>query len=147
MSHFSQIKTLLRDRQCLVAALNELNLPPQTYDKPKQLEGFYGKQDDYSAEIIVPGTTINAKADIGFKWNQAAQGFEIIYDSYETNPRLGTKFFTHKLMQAYSNQVIRAKAEELQERLGNCTIVESTQGSVQTLRLTFAAHQHQQPRR
>lgn len=147
MSHFSKVKTLLRDRHCLISALDKLNLPPQIYDKPKQLKGFYGKQDEYKAEIIVAGKTINARADFGFKWNQEAQIYEVICDRYETDPRLGTDFFTHKLMQAYGNQVVRAKAMELQERFGNCTIVESTQDSVQTLRLTFAAHQHQHQRR
>lgn len=147
MSHFSKVKTLLRDRECLIAALTELKLPPQVYDKPKKLKGFYGNQDEYNAEIIITGKVINARADIGFKWNQEAQIYETICDRYETDPKLGRNFFTHKLMQAYGNQVVRTKARELEERFGNCTVVESTQGSVQTLRLTFAAHQHQHQRR
>ncbi len=147
MSHFSQIKTLLRDRKCLVAALIELKLPPQVYDEPQHLRGFYGEQDQFKAEIIVAGKTINARADFGFKWNPEAQVYEVIQDSYETQRRLGRDFFTHKLMQAYGERIICIKAQELQERLGECTISSTTTGSVQTLRLTFAAHQHQQVRR
>nr|WP_242059145.1 MULTISPECIES: hypothetical protein [Nostoc] len=37
--------------------------------------------------------------------------------------------------------LVRAKAAELQERFGECAIAESTNASVQTLRLTFAGHQ------
>jgi hypothetical protein len=40
--------------------------------------------------------------------------------------------------------MVRAKAAELQEQFGECAIAESTNGSVQTLRLTFAGHQEVQ---
>jgi hypothetical protein len=40
--------------------------------------------------------------------------------------------------------MVRAKAAELQEKFGECAIAESTSGSVQTLRLTFAGHQEVQ---
>jgi hypothetical protein len=46
-----------------------------------------------------------------------------------------------KLMLAYGQRIVRAKAAELQERFGECAIAESTNGSLQTLRLTFAGHQ------
>lgn len=147
MSHFSKVKTLLRDRECLVAALTELKLPPQVYDKPQHLRGFYGEQDQFSAEIIVAGKIINARADFGFKWNQESQVYEVIQDSYETERRLGKDFFNRQLMQAYGERVIYNKAQELQERLGECTISSTTTGSVQTLRLTFASHQHQHQQR
>ncbi|MHC0068834.1 DUF1257 domain-containing protein, partial [Nostoc sp. UIC 10890] len=67
-----------------------------------------------------------------------------IHDSYETVPRLGQDFFSHKLMLAYGQRMVRAKAAELQERFGECAIAEETNGSVQTLRLTFAGHQEVQ---
>ncbi len=44
-------------------------------------------------------------------------------------------------MQAYSKRMVRAKAAKLQERFGECNITEETNGSVQTLRLTFAGYQ------
>ena len=37
--------------------------------------------------------------------------------------------------------MVRAKAVELQEQFGECVIAEETNGTVQTLRLTFAGHQ------
>lgn len=149
MSHFSQVKTLIRDRQALVAALTELKLEPQVFEQPQALQGYYGKRDgNYSAEIVVAGKSIKARADIGFRWNEQSRVYDVIQDEYETRPRLGHDFFTNKLMHAYGNQVVRAKAAELSERLGNCTITESSNGSLQTLRLTFAAHQQiQQTRR
>ena len=150
MSHFSSIATKFRDKECLVAALTELGLTPKTYDAPHPLRGYYGDQNEYSAEIIVSGSSkqLMAEADIGFKWHSTQGCYEVIHDAYETIPRLGANFFTHKLMGVYGEKVVRAKAAELQERLGNCTIASTTAGTQQTLRLSFAAHQQiQQVRR
>jgi hypothetical protein len=141
MSHFSTIKTRLSNRQCLVQALEDLNLSPQVYEMPQPLQGYYGDSQGQTAEIIVSGRTIKARADIGFKWNQSSEVYDVIHDSYETVPKLGQDFFSNKLMLAYGKRLVRAKAAELQEKFGECAIAESTNGTVQTLRLTFAGHQ------
>ncbi|BAY41365.1 hypothetical protein NIES2111_57610 (plasmid) [Nostoc sp. NIES-2111] len=141
MSHFSTVRTRLVNRECLVQALEDLNLKAQVYETPHPLTGFYGDDDEQSAEIVVKGNTIKARADIGFKWSCADSAYQVIHDEYETAPRLGENFFTHQLMQAYGKRMVRAKAIELQEKFGECTISEESNGQVQTLRLTFAGHQ------
>ncbi|BAT56576.1 hypothetical protein NOS3756_55880 (plasmid) [Nostoc sp. NIES-3756] len=141
MSHFSTVRTRLVNRECLVQALEDLNLKAQVYETPHPLTGFYGHDDEQSAEIVVKGCTIKARADIGFRWNQDSAVFDAIYDEYETAPRLGESFFSHKLLQAYGKRMVRVKALELQEKFGECTISEEVSGQVQTLRLTFAGHQ------
>ncbi|MDZ7970250.1 MAG: DUF1257 domain-containing protein [Nostoc sp. DedSLP03] len=141
MSHFSTVKTKLTNRECLIFALTDLNLSPQVHQTAQSLKGYYGGSQGQSAEIIVSGRTIQARADIGFKWNQSSGVYEIIHDSYETVPKLGQDFFSNKLMLAYGQRMVRAKAAELQEKFGECAIAESTNGTVQTLRLTFAGHQ------
>ncbi|MBE9002328.1 DUF1257 domain-containing protein [Nostoc sp. LEGE 12447] len=141
MSHFSTVKTKLANRECLIFALTDLNLSPQVHEEAQPLKGYYGGSQGQSAEIIVSGLTIKARADIGFKWNQSSGVYEVIHDSYETVPRLGQDFFSNKLMLAYGKRLIRAKATELQEQFGECSIAEETNGSMQTLRLTFAGHQ------
>lgn len=141
MSHFSTVKTKLANRECLVQALQDLNLSPQDHETAQPLKGYYGGSQGQSAEIIVSGRTIKARADMGFKWNQSSGVYEVIHDSYETVPRLGQDFFSHKLMQAYAKRMVCAKAAELQEQFGECNITEETNGQVQTLRLTFAGHQ------
>ncbi|MEH2411668.1 DUF1257 domain-containing protein [Nostoc sp.] len=144
MSHFSTVKTQLTNRECLVFALTDLNLSPQVQEKPQSLKGYYGSSQGQSAEIIVSGRTIKARADIGFKWNTSSGVYDMIDDSYETVPRLGQDFFTHKLMMAYGKRMVKAKAAQLLEQFGECAISEETNGTVQTLRLTFAGHQEQQ---
>ncbi|MEA5605540.1 DUF1257 domain-containing protein [Nostoc sp. UHCC 0252] len=144
MSHFSTVKTKLSNHECLVQALTDLNLSPQVHETPQPLKGYYGGSQGQSAEIIVSGRTIKARADIGFKWNQSSGVYDVIHDSYETVPKLGQDFFSNKLMLAYGQRMVRAKAAELQEKFGECAIAEETNGSVQTLRLTFAGHQEVQ---
>jgi hypothetical protein len=141
VSHFSTVKTKLSNHDCLLQALFDLNLSPQVHEEAQPLKGYYSDSQGQSAEIIVSGRTIKARADIGFKWNQSSGVYEIIHDSYETVPKLGQDFFSNKLMLAYGQRMVRAKAAELQERFGECAIAEETNGSVQTLRLTFAGHQ------
>ncbi|MCC5654438.1 DUF1257 domain-containing protein [Nostoc sp. XA013] len=141
MSHFSTVKTKLVNRECLIFALTDLNLSPQVHETAQPLKGYYGDSQGQSAEIIVSGRTIKARADIGFKWSQSSGVYEIIHDSYETVPKLGKDFFSNKLMLAYGKRLVRAKAAELQEQFGECAIAEESNGSVQTLRLTFAGHQ------
>ncbi|BBD70434.1 hypothetical protein NIES4072_68000 [Nostoc commune NIES-4072] len=144
MSHFSTVKTKLTNRECLVQALQDLKLNPQVYETAQPLKGYYGGSQGKSAEIIVSGRTIKARADIGFKWNQSSGVYDVIHDGYETVPKLGKDFFSNKLMLAYGQRMVRAKAAELQEQFGECAIAESTDGTVQTLRLTFAGHQEVQ---
>ncbi|QFS51443.1 DUF1257 domain-containing protein [Nostoc sphaeroides] len=144
MSHFSTVKTKLANRECLVQALQDLKLNPQVHETAQSLKGYYGGYLGQSAEIIVSGRTIKARADIGFKWNQSSGVYDVIHDTYETVPKLGKDFFSNKLMLAYGKHLVRVKAAELQEKFGECAIAELTNGSVQTLRLTFAGHQEVQ---
>ena len=147
MSHFSQVSTKLSNKEYLVAALKDFNLQPEVYETPQPLTGYYGSFGEYSAEIIVFGRTIRAHADIGFRWNETNSVYDLIHDSYETNPRLGSNFFTHRLLEKYGEHAIRAKAAELEEQLGACTITPIPTQTGHTLKLTFAAHQQPQQHR
>ncbi|MBN3946598.1 MAG: DUF1257 domain-containing protein [Nostoc sp. NMS7] len=141
MSHFSTVKTKLANRDCLVQALQDLQLSPQVHETPQPLKGYYGDSQGQSAEIIVKGRIIQARADIGFRWNQDNGVYEMIQDDYEVIKRLGGKFYSNQLMPAYGRRMVLAKAEELREKFGSCSITETSVGQVQTLRLTFAGHQ------
>ncbi|BAY93769.1 MULTISPECIES: DUF1257 domain-containing protein [unclassified Tolypothrix] len=144
MSHFSTVKTKLTNCECLVQALQDLKLLPEVYETPHPLKGYYGNQERQSAEIVIPNHTLKVRADIGFRWNATDGAYQLIHDAYETVPKLGQNFFTHQLMQVYGKRMVRAKAAQLQEQFGECSITEESNGQVQTLRLTFAAHQQTQ---
>lgn len=141
MSHFSQVSTKLSNKEHLVAALTDFDLQPKVFETPQPLTGYYGSFGEESAEIVVFGRTIRARADIGFRWNETNGVYDLIHDSYETSPRLGNNFFTHRLLEKYGEHVIRAKATELEEKLGACTITPIPTETGHTLKLTFQEHQ------
>ena len=141
MSHFSQVSTKLSNKEYLVAALTDEELQPKVFDTPQPLAGYYGSFGEESAEIVVFGRTIRAHADIGFRWNDCTGVYDLIHDSYETTPRLGSNFFTHRLLEKYAEHAIRAKAAELEEQLGACTITPIPTQTGHTLKLTFQEHQ------
>lgn len=141
MSHFSQVRTKLSNKEYLLAALTDFALQPQVFDRPQSLTGYYGSFGEESASIVVFGRTICAHADIGFRWNEANGVYDVIHDSYETYPRLGSNFFTHRLLEKYAEHAIRALATELEEKLGACTITPIPTETGHTLKLTFQEHQ------
>ena len=147
MSHFSQVRTKLSNREHLLTALKNLNLHPHLFEPAQPLVGYYGNQDKHSAEIVVAGSSIGTRADIGFAWNKTTNSYNIIHDEYETASRLGKNFFTHQLAIEYGKCAVSAKAVELQQILGECAITETQTGTKQTLRLTFADHQQIQHHR
>lgn len=141
MSHFTQVRTKLTNRNCLVQALEDLKLQPQVHETPQPLTGYYGDSQGQSAEIIISGRTIQKRADVGFKLENGV--YALICDDYELiRSTIGDKVtFYNQLLQAYGKRMVLAKAEELREKFGECSIEETTKGSVQTMRLTFAGHQ------
>ena len=73
MSHFSTIKTELRDRDALVAALTALGHAPAT--GPCQVRGYRGQLE--TADLVVSG---NNGGDLGFRWNPANGAYELVTD-------------------------------------------------------------------
>ena len=120
----------------------------QVYKKPQLLKGYYNDSEGERAEIIIPSSTLNARADIGSLRDQEVKLYQIIQAAHETVPRLGENFFSHTLMQTYDKNMVRAKAAQLQEQLEKCTITEETTDQVHNLRLILSEHQQiQQVRR
>jgi hypothetical protein len=71
MSHFSQIKTKLRDLSCLQAALSDLQLNWQS--ESKTVRGYQGQV--CSADVTIPQSNGH---DIGFRWN--GNEYELVAD-------------------------------------------------------------------
>jgi Protein of unknown function (DUF1257) len=102
MSHFTRIRTALRDGQTLAAALRSLGFTEvEVHDHKAALRGYYGTEDANHAEIIVrkphaPG----AVADIGFA--RCRDGtFEAVLDAMDRS-RYGDEWMT-RLARAYGH--------------------------------------------
>ena len=73
MSHFSTVKTELRDRAALIEALRDLGHDPSEGERP--VRGYRGQT--VQAELAVLG---EQGGDIGFRWNDATGSYELVTD-------------------------------------------------------------------
>tara|TARA_A100001037_G_C14875199_1_gene511429 strand:- start:366 stop:758 length:393 start_codon:yes stop_codon:yes gene_type:complete len=106
MSHFSTVKTQLRKREPLLQALHDLGYCPQ--EGQKLVRGYRGQTVE--AEVAV---TIAKGGDIGFRWNDSTQAYELVTDLDLWQQQIPVERFLSKLTQRYAlNSVLTATAEE-----------------------------------
>ena len=106
MSHFSIVKTQLRKKEPLLAALRDLGLFPE---EGERLVRRYRGQT-VKADLAV---SVKKGSDIGFRWNSSSQVYELVTDLDLWNQPVPVERFISKLTQQYAlNTVISASAEE-----------------------------------
>lgn len=97
MSHFSQIKTQIRNVESLKEALTELNIDWK--QGPRQVRGYRGQTQ--SAEITIEQDN---GYDIGFKWN--GNEYELVADFQYWQQNLSVEGFLRKVTQRYAFQTV-----------------------------------------
>ena len=106
MSHFSTVKTELRDRESLLAALRDLGQEPSSGEQP--VRGYRGQT--VTADLCCPQTQ---GGDIGFRWNSAEQHYELVTDLDLWKQSVPVERFLAQLTQRYALQsILRSSAEE-----------------------------------
>jgi len=106
MSHFSTVRTELRDRQALIEALADLGHPPLEGSQP--VRGYRGQT--VMADLKVPQAE---GADIGFRWNEANGSYELVTDLELWKQPLPVERFLARLSQRYAlRTILAATAEE-----------------------------------
>ena len=106
MSHFSTVKTELRDRESLLAALRDLGQEPSAGEQP--VRGYRGQT--VTADLCCPQSE---GGDIGFRWNSAEQHYELVTDLDLWKQPVPVERFLAQLTQRYALQsILRSSAEE-----------------------------------
>ena len=106
MSHFSTVKTELRDRESLLAALRDLGQEPSSGQQP--VRGYRGQT--VTADLCCPQSE---GGDIGFRWNSAEQHYELVTDLDLWKQSVPVERFLAQLTQRYALQsILRSSAEE-----------------------------------
>jgi hypothetical protein len=106
MSHFSTVKTELRDREALVAALADLGHSPALGAQP--VRGYRGQS--VTAELVVPQAN---GADIGFRLNPESGSYELVTDLELWKQPVPVERFLAQLSQRYAlRSILVATAEE-----------------------------------
>ena len=105
MSHFSTIKTQLREAEPLILALNNLGYPVNQDEK--FVKGYRGKFTPVDISLNLPGDT---KA--GFKWEETSKSYELVTDLDLWKFDIPVERFISKVTQMYAYQTIISKTKE-----------------------------------
>ena len=105
MSHFSTIKTQLKDADPLIKALN--NLGYTINQEEKFIKGYRGKFTAVDISMNLPGET-----KVGFKWDNNSNAYELVTDLDLWKFELPVERFISKVTQMYAYQTIISKTKE-----------------------------------
>lgn len=115
MSHFSQIKTQIRNLSSLKAALDDLKIDWKS--GPATVRGYQGQT--HSAEVVIEQDN---QYDVGFRWNGTE--YELVADlQYWQQPltvngflnQVSQRYAYHTVMNATSQQGFQVAEEQKNE--------------------------------
>tara|TARA_B100000886_G_scaffold69427_1_gene43922 strand:+ start:233 stop:625 length:393 start_codon:yes stop_codon:yes gene_type:complete len=105
MSHFSTIKTQLKDAVPLIKALNTLGYTIN--QEEKFVKGYRGKFTAVDISMNLPGET-----KVGFKWDNHSKAYQLVTDLDLWKFELPVERFISKVTQMYAYQTIISKTKE-----------------------------------
>tara|TARA_B100000989_G_scaffold250897_1_gene198796 strand:+ start:197 stop:589 length:393 start_codon:yes stop_codon:yes gene_type:complete len=105
MSHFSTIKTQLKEAEPLILALN--NLGYIINQEEKFVKGYRGKFTAVDISMNLPGDT-----KVGFKWDNNSSTYELVTDLDLWKFDIPVERFISKVTQMYAYQTIISKTRE-----------------------------------
>ena len=105
MSHFSTIKTQLKEADPLIKALN--NLGYTINQEEKFVKGYNGKFTAVDISMNLPGDT-----KVGFKWDNNSNAYELVTDLDLWKFELPVERFISKVTQMYAYETIISKTKE-----------------------------------
>ena len=105
MSHFSTIKTQLKQAEPLIKALSDLGY--QIIQEEKFVKGYNGKFTAVDISMNLPGET-----KVGFKWDNNSNAYELVTDLDLWKFEIPVERFISKVTQMYAYQTIISKTKE-----------------------------------
>ena len=105
MSHFSTIKTQLKDAEPLIKALN--NLGYIINQEEKFVRGYRGKYTAVDLSMSLP-----KERKVGFKWDKNSNSYELVTDLDLWKFEIPVERFISKVTQMYAYQTIISKTKE-----------------------------------
>ena len=105
MSHFSTIKTQLKEADSLIKALN--NLGYSINREEKFVKGYRGKFTAVDISMNLSGDT-----KVGFKWDKISNTYELVTDLDLWKFEIPVERFISKVTQMYAYHTIISKTNE-----------------------------------
>jgi hypothetical protein len=112
MSHYTTIRTQIREATILVEALREMGFQQvECHEEPQHLFGYQGDQRPEMAEVIIRRQFIGAAAnDVGFRRQDSGE-FEAIISEYDRHTRCNAGWL-QELNRRYAYNLIHEQARE-----------------------------------
>ena len=105
MSHFSTIKTQIKEAEPLIKALDNLGFTIN--QEEKFVKGYRGKFTAVDISMNLPGDT-----KVGFKWDNNSNSYELVTDLDLWKFEIPVERFISKVTQMYAYQTIISKTKE-----------------------------------
>ena len=105
MSHFSTIKTQLKEAEPLIKALK--NLGYTLNQEEKFIKGYRGKFTAVDISMNLPSDT-----KVGFKWDKNSNAYELVTDLDLWKFEIPVERFISKVTQMYAYHTIISKTNE-----------------------------------
>ena len=105
MSHFSTIKTKLKNTEPLIQALDKLGFNPSQDEK--FVKGYKGQFTAVDISVDLPKNT-----KVGFKWDTSSNSYELVTDLDLWRYEIPVERFISKITQMYAYQTILSKTKE-----------------------------------
>ena len=105
MSHFSTIKTQLREAEPLIKALSDLGY--SINQEQKFVKGYRGKFTAVDISMNLPNET-----KVGFKWDNNSNSYELVTDLDLWKFEIPVERFISKVTQMYAYNTIISKTNE-----------------------------------
>ena len=105
MSHFSTIKTQLKEAKPLIKAIKHLGY--EIKQEKKFIKGYKGQFTAVDISMDLPRDT-----KVGFKWDNNSNAYELVTDLDLWKFDLPVERFISKITQMYAYQTIISKTEE-----------------------------------
>ena len=106
MSHFSTIKTQLKDKDVLLEALNLLQY------NVKEKQDLVIENPSHAEEHPVMNACIAVAPDIGFCWNEQTQSYDLYSDEQTWSLPTPPNRFVDKVTQQYARMTIHNTMEK-----------------------------------
>jgi hypothetical protein len=106
MSHFSTIKTKIKEKDQLIEALEHLGERPNVPFAGMSVVELVITDPDHAEDHPTKEVDIAIGVDIGFKWNKNTETFEFITDRQTWDKNIPIERFLEKVTQQYARMVI-----------------------------------------
>ena len=112
MSHFSTIKTKIKDRDALLEALERVGERPNVPFQGTQVVELVIINPDHAEDHPTMEVDVSIGVDVGFKLNESTGTYELVADRQTWDKDVPIERFMEKVTQQYARMLLHREVEE-----------------------------------